>query len=105
VDVLARTGAAEFAVLLPDTDLDAAQASTKRLERLLAEAPARAGAAAPSADLGFGLTELHAADLPIGREGELDPRLILERLLGEAGEASRRACADGESRIRIHGLG
>jgi diguanylate cyclase (GGDEF)-like protein/PAS domain S-box-containing protein len=102
-DILGRTGAAEFAVLLPDTDIDTAKSTAERLSRLLADSPAQTGAPAKSAEAGFGLTELHAADLPIGRESELDPRVILERLLGEAGEAGRQA--DNEVRIRIHGFG
>jgi diguanylate cyclase (GGDEF)-like protein len=83
-DVVARIGGEEFAVLLPDTDLDAAQRVLEHIGEAFGYAAARVGA--PEATVSFGL----AASVPAE-----DLAMVLER----ADAALYRAKEAGRARV------
>jgi diguanylate cyclase (GGDEF)-like protein len=92
VDVAGRLGGEEFALLLPETDLDGAQSGAERLRRSLAERdlPLTDGHV-ERVTASFGVAQLGA-----GQSGD--------ELLRAADAALYRAKAEGKNRVSLDGL-
>ncbi|MGE0256085.1 MAG: GGDEF domain-containing protein [Alphaproteobacteria bacterium] len=90
-DVLGRTGGEEFAVLLPDTDKDAARQAAERLRRAIAAAPVDVVAARIAVTVSVGVTSLSGAED------------ALDAMLARADAALYRAKASGRDRVELDG--
>ena len=88
VDIVARTGGEEFAVLMPSTDVDGALAGAERVRALVAAQPATIDGVAVPYTVSAGIAGLDDA------AGGLDP------LMKRADQALYRAKHGGRNRIR-----
>ncbi|MBK1654607.1 sensor domain-containing diguanylate cyclase [Allochromatium vinosum] len=94
VDILARYGGEEFVILLPETDLQTACASTERLRVAVAERRIETPSGPVSVTLSLGVVAI--AD---------GPAMTLERLLDAADQMLYRAKQAGRNRVEIWDLG
>jgi ammonium transporter, Amt family len=92
VDVAGRLGGEEFALLLPETDLDGARSGAERLRRSLEERDlALSDGHVERVTASFGVAQLEA-----GQSGD--------ELLRAADAALYRAKAEGKNRVSLDGL-
>lgn len=95
-DILARVGGEEFAILLPDTDIEEARRFGNRLREhvkgLVAQSHGQQLAVTASAGI---------AQLDGSMAGSRDPRAVLEALLKQADQALYRAKTDGRDRVAM----
>lgn len=89
VDTPARMGGEEFAVILPGTDLAAAQGIAQRICERLAAQPFHAGAQQLNVTVSVGVAALDAADLSA------------DAVLARADAALYRAKAGGRNRVEL----
>ncbi len=99
-DVAARFGGEEFALLLPDTGIDAAVAMAERIRRAVSAAPVSAGAAgALTVTVSLGINVL------VPPPDRVDLRPVGEELIAGADAALYRAKGAGRDRVVVFGRG
>lgn len=87
-DIVARVGGEEFAILLPETELESARAVAERVRKLVAERPLVAGSVTVPVTVSVGIAELDPA-----MNGVSDLMKLADRMLYEAKHAGRNRIA------------
>jgi diguanylate cyclase (GGDEF)-like protein len=96
-DVVARVGGEEFAILLPETDLESSCIVAERLRRMVAERPLQTGGTSVPVTISVGVAELNPA-----MTGTSDLMKLADRMLYEAKRFGRDrvASVNGDTRTR-----
>jgi diguanylate cyclase (GGDEF)-like protein len=87
-DVVARVGGEEFAILLPETDLESSCIVAERLRRMVAERPLETGGMRVAVTVSVGVAELSSA-----MGGTSDLMKLADRMLYEAKRSGRNRIA------------
>jgi diguanylate cyclase (GGDEF)-like protein len=87
-DAVARVGGEEFAILLPETDLESSCIVAERLRRMVAERPLETGGMRVPVTISVGVAELNPA-----MTGTSDLMKLADRMLYEAKRSGRNRIA------------
>jgi len=97
-DVVARVGGEEFAILLPETDLENSRAVAERLRRTVAATPLKVAGVDVAVTISIGVAEF---DAPMS--GVSDLMKLADRMLYAAKRAGRNRVASLRDDIRAEG--
>jgi diguanylate cyclase (GGDEF)-like protein len=98
-DVLARAGGEEFAVVLPDTDIEQARQLAERMRAGFEQHKIVIEGGEISCTASFGIACANLAEV----KGELEPQTMLENLLHAADKAMMQAKVSGRNRVCVYG--